>query len=111
LIDPLGAARLRDPASPDRADRRYGDERTGANPLFGSIQISRGCPFLCEFCDIIVTFGRRPRLKTTARIIAELEALRTSKINTVFIVDDNFIGNKRIRRRMGSCFGFSPKHR
>ena len=43
------------------------------------MQISRGCPFQCEFCDIIVTFGRRPRLKTSAQVIAELEALSRGK--------------------------------
>lgn len=63
--------------------------------LFGSVQFSRGCPFQCEFCDIIVTFGRRPRLKGSAQIIAELEALRAQKISIVFIVDDNLIGNKK----------------
>jgi radical SAM superfamily enzyme YgiQ (UPF0313 family) len=63
--------------------------------LFGSVQFSRGCPFQCEFCDIIVTFGRRPRLKTSAQIIAELEALRAQKIDIAFIVDDNLIGNKK----------------
>src|SRR5437660_4731313 len=63
--------------------------------LFGSVQFSRGCPFQCEFCDIIVTFGRRPRLKTSAQIIAELEALRAQKIDVAFIVDDNLIGNKK----------------
>lgn len=61
---------------------------------FGSLQISRGCPFQCEFCDIIVTFGRRPRLKTAAQILAELEALRT-RFDTAFVVDDNLIGNKK----------------
>ncbi len=63
--------------------------------LFGSLQFSRGCPFQCEFCDIIITFGRRPRIKTSAQIIAELEAMRAQKMRIVFIVDDNLIGNKK----------------
>ena len=63
--------------------------------LFGSVQFSRGCPFQCEFCDIIVTFGRRPRLKTSAQVIAELEALRKQDLLIAFIVDDNLIGNKK----------------
>jgi radical SAM superfamily enzyme YgiQ (UPF0313 family) len=62
---------------------------------FGSLQFTRGCPFQCEFCDIIVTFGRRPRIKTTPQIIAELEAMRAQKMRIVFIVDDNLIGNRR----------------
>jgi radical SAM superfamily enzyme YgiQ (UPF0313 family) len=62
---------------------------------FGSVQFSRGCPFTCEFCDIIVTFGRKPRLKTSPQIIAELDCLwRRHGMSTVFIVDDNLIGNK-----------------
>jgi radical SAM superfamily enzyme YgiQ (UPF0313 family) len=64
------------------------------NYMFGSTQFSRGCPFQCEFCDIIVTFGRRPRLKTSAQVIAELEALRDAKMEIAFVVDDNLIGNK-----------------
>jgi radical SAM superfamily enzyme YgiQ (UPF0313 family) len=63
--------------------------------LFGSVQFSRGCPFQCEFCDIIVTFGRKPRLKTSAQVILELEALLSSGMDTAFIVDDNLIGNKQ----------------
>ena len=62
---------------------------------FGSLQFSRGCPFQCEFCDIIVTFGRRPRLKTGAQVIAELDAIRRTGQRIVFIVDDNLIGNKK----------------
>ncbi|MBV8118513.1 MAG: B12-binding domain-containing radical SAM protein [Alphaproteobacteria bacterium] len=61
----------------------------------GSVQFSRGCPFECEFCDIIVTFGRRPRIKTSAQVLAELDGLRATGKRTVFIVDDNLIGNKR----------------
>ncbi|MCV7017628.1 B12-binding domain-containing radical SAM protein [Mycolicibacterium aichiense] len=64
------------------------------NYVFGSVQFSRGCPFQCEFCDIIVTFGRKPRLKTSAQVIAELEAMRTAGLSIGFIVDDNLIGNK-----------------
>ncbi|WP_165219584.1 B12-binding domain-containing radical SAM protein [Aquisphaera insulae] len=66
--------------------------------LFGNIQISRGCPFQCEFCDIIVTFGRKPRLKTSVQVLAELDALRAQGVRGVFIVDDNLIGNKRAIR-------------
>ncbi len=63
--------------------------------MFGSIQFSRGCPFQCEFCDIIVTFGRRPRLKTSPQVLAELEALLAERVSIALIVDDNLIGNKR----------------
>jgi radical SAM superfamily enzyme YgiQ (UPF0313 family) len=62
---------------------------------FGSVQFSRGCPFQCEFCDIIVTFGRKPRIKTSAQILAELDAIHAEKMRIVFVVDDNLIGNKR----------------
>src|SRR5712692_411288 len=62
--------------------------------LYASIQISRGCPFLCEFCDIIVTFGRRPRMKTSTQVLAELDSLRVQNVTQVFIVDANLIGNK-----------------
>ena len=66
----------------------------------GSVQFSRGCPFQCEFCDIIVTFGRRPRLKTSGQVILELESLRASGFDLAFIVDDNLIGNKRVVKEL-----------
>jgi radical SAM superfamily enzyme YgiQ (UPF0313 family) len=66
----------------------------------GSVQFSRGCPFTCEFCDIIVIFGRKPRVKTSAQVIAELEALRAQDMRVVFIVDDNLIGNKKAIREV-----------
>lgn len=59
-----------------------------------TIQLSRGCPFSCEFCDIIVMFGRKPRYKPVAAIERELDALRRLGARKVFFVDDNFIGNK-----------------
>jgi radical SAM superfamily enzyme YgiQ (UPF0313 family) len=61
-----------------------------------AVQFSRGCPYDCEFCDIIVMNGRVPRTKTPGQLIAELEALRLRGWNDiVFVVDDNFIGNKK----------------
>ncbi len=66
-----------------------------------SVQFSRGCPFDCEFCDIIVMNGRVPRTKSPAQLIAELEALRRRGWkDMVFIVDDNFIGNKSRTRAL-----------
>ena len=65
------------------------------------IQFSRGCPFLCDFCDIIVMFGRRPRTKTPEQVLRELDAVRdTGFRGTVFIVDDNFIGNKKEAKKL-----------
>ena len=65
------------------------------------VQFSRGCPFNCEFCDIVVMNGRVPRTKTPAQVVRELEALREQGWrDMVFIVDDNFIGNRKRTREL-----------
>ena len=79
--------------------------------MFGSLQFTRGCPFQCEFCDIIVIFGRRPRLKTSKQVIAELDALVAQKMDTVFVVDDNLIGNKcAIKVLLRDIVGWQQQH-
>ncbi len=76
------------------------------------IQWSRGCPFDCEFCDITALFGRIPRIKTDAQIIAELDALyQLGWRNSVFFVDDNFIGNKKkVLELLKSVIKWQRKH-
>lgn len=67
--------------------------------LFVGVQFSRGCPFTCEFCDIIELYGRVPRTKTTEQMLAELDALYALGYRGhVDFVDDNLIGNKRAVR-------------
>ncbi|KIL99441.1 hypothetical protein CCC_04212 [Paramagnetospirillum magnetotacticum MS-1] len=60
-----------------------------------TLQFSRGCPYRCEFCDIIVMFGRRPRVKGLDQIERELDQLRRFGARSVFFVDDNLIGNPK----------------
>jgi radical SAM superfamily enzyme YgiQ (UPF0313 family) len=60
-----------------------------------AIQFARGCPFNCEFCDIIVMYGRRPRTKSVTQVLSEVEAIHALGVSDIFVVDDNFIGNKK----------------
>ena len=91
--------------------------------LYVGVQYSRGCPFTCEFCDIIELYGRLPRTKTTPQILAELDRLYALGCRGhVDFVDDNLIGNKKaLKQFLPSLkawqeehdypFEFSPKHR
>jgi radical SAM superfamily enzyme YgiQ (UPF0313 family) len=64
-----------------------------------TMQFARGCPFNCEFCDIIVMYGRKPRTKSVETALAEVEELHRLGIANVFLVDDNFIGNRAVAKR------------
>ncbi|MCR9136024.1 MAG: B12-binding domain-containing radical SAM protein [Alphaproteobacteria bacterium] len=66
-----------------------------------AVQYSRGCPFLCEFCDIINLYGRKPRAKEPDQMLAEFDRLyELGWRGGVFLVDDNFIGNKKNVKRL-----------
>lgn len=76
------------------------------------VQYSRGCPFNCEFCDIIIMNGRVPRAKTPEQLINEFQALHDAGWKgTVFIVDDNFIGNKtNVKKMLPVLIEWQKKH-
>lgn len=66
-----------------------------------SVQYSRGCPYRCEFCDVIEIFGRRPRVKAPEQVLRELDSLYALGYRgSVFFVDDNFIGNRPAVREL-----------
>ena len=65
-----------------------------------TIQFARGCPFNCEFCDIIVVYGRRPRVKSVPQVMAEIAECHRLGATQVFLVDDNFIGNKKLAKEL-----------
>lgn len=69
--------------------------------FLGSIQFSSGCPYTCEFCDIPGLYGRVPRLKSPAQVIAELDKLVACGVNgSVYFVDDNLVANRRALREL-----------
>jgi hypothetical protein len=80
--------------------------------LYFAIQFSRGCPFNCEFCDIIELYGRMPRVKTAAQMLGELDALyRGGYRGHLDFVDDNFIGNKKaVKAFLPDLIAWQKKH-
>lgn len=70
------------------------------NYLFHIVQYSRGCPYMCDFCDVTALLGRKPRTKESAQIIHELEFLHQNGfVNSVLFADDNLIGNKKLLKK------------
>lgn len=68
--------------------------------LYAVVQYSRGCPYLCDFCDVTALFGRKPRVKTPEQIIDELDSLIAQGNNEqVLFADDNLIGNKNLLKK------------
>jgi hopanoid C-2 methylase len=63
--------------------------------FIANIQFSSGCPYSCEFCDIPELYGRNPRLKTPAQLLAELDLIAEAGATSIYFVDDNFIGNQK----------------
>lgn len=71
-------------------------------PLYNavSVQTTRGCPFDCSFCDVIYTYGRKPRSKSIEQVLQEIRNLHELNVQMVFIADDNFAGNKKYSKEL-----------
>jgi radical SAM superfamily enzyme YgiQ (UPF0313 family) len=68
--------------------------------LLGAVQTMRGCPFDCEFCDVVHLFGRRPRHKPVDRVLEEVAALKRLGMEYIFFCDDNFIGDPHYTKEL-----------
>ena len=71
----------------------------------GAVQTTRGCPFNCEFCDIIVTYGRKVRMKPIPHVLQELQAWADAGVDFVTLVDDNLVGNRKYAKEMLAAVG------
>ena len=94
-------------AKPLYTSAEFADVRTSPLPAYHlletkyygamSVQFSRGCPYQCDFCDVTTLFGRRPRIKTGAQTVAELDNIyRTGWRGKIYFVDDNLMGNRPV---------------
>jgi radical SAM superfamily enzyme YgiQ (UPF0313 family) len=105
LYRETGSVKLEDSPVP-RFDLLKLDRYTTA-----TLQFSRGCPYLCEFCDIIVMFGRKPRHKGVEQVGRELDALRATGVHNVFFVDDNMIGHRAVAKELLRFLaGYQSRH-
>lgn len=113
----LAAGRPRDEYVGDRPDLLaspiprwdlYANDRA----LLGSVQTSRGCPFECEFCDVIQYLGRKQRHKSPEQVLAELDALHARGYRSVFLADDNFTAyRQRTRELLAALAGWQKRGR
>ncbi len=71
----------------------------------GAVQTTRGCPFNCEFCDIIVTYGRKVRMKPIEHVLREMQAWADASVDFVTLTDDNLVGNRKYAKEMLKALG------
>src|SRR5258705_372735 len=105
LFADLGAGRWSDRYDGGQADIRLSplprwDLYPVRRAVAGALQTTRGCPFNCEFCDVIQYQGRKQRHKTIDQVLAELSLLHSHGFRNVFLVDDNFTVHRRFARDM-----------